>query len=518
MNGYHRSEIRPSPHRNLVMLAILMLALSVRLFRIDQNSIWLDEAWIFNGLFEPNSGYLNPFHISGLFNLSIYILSLFFNLHNELSLHLLSAVLGSASCLLVYLLCLQSGHRTFALIGAILVAVSPLHITYSQDYSVYIFSSFFITLHFYWYTRWTERFEVKYAVWFAFAGLVAINSRPQYAFFSFILILAVLFYSPFKSQLKIKSFLMASAILSLSLYTVFKAFVVTSDVGQLYSPIDLLPQLFRLYDLSMTALFNIPNDQSNFSPHGWIPKNRYDTGAILRIIFSIGFLMGLGYFIGQKNRLMITLGFGILFFVLVTGFGILKSHQFFERYLLIMQPLTVVFMVTFLSSVSQKSRRLKKIASISCLFLISYWLILSASSAYKVSWKAPNREAFETIQTYLSSDVQSAVIVPYFYEWPIARFYLHNNKNVHLPDKTFDFYTEPDKAIRLTNEAYSQLIVDQALELSRSGIDQIFVYSQRGQFTYEAISQALTGHYEKSVIYNYKGILLLRFIRYATTG
>lgn len=492
-------------------LFILFIALLFRFKGLSQNSIWLDESWMFVGLFEDHSGFLKLYSIGGIYNNLMFCFSKVVDLYSEYNLRFLSVILGGLSSLIIFRISRQFTDEIFALCAGICVSVSPLLIVYSQDYSPYIFGSFFMILQYYFFIKWTEQYSYIYSILFGIAGLIGVNTRPQQIFFLFGLIISSLIYKPFVTKKKIKSIFVALSILSFSIITIYITIIFANDMGSRSSHVVDYNLLLKLFDLVMTSLFNLPNKMSTYSPVSSIVFY-YKNAVFFRLFFIISFFIALIYFVKLKNKYMISLSAGINIFVIFSSIGILESNQFFERYLLMIQPLLIIFIVNFLYQIS-RGFYIKKIFVFGFLILlISFWTHLTFNSSYNVRWKPTNREAFQKIMENSFKDRSSYCVVPYFYEWATAKYYLKNSTNVQLIDKSFDFFKELKQSLQFKNDDYKKFALKQIRNLKESGAEQIFIYTRRGKFLVPFIKDELVSSYNENIIYDYGTIVVYQFL------
>ncbi len=126
------------PRAGVLPLVVLVGSL-LRFVGLGQESIWLDEATsIIIARMNPSSviawaaGDIHP---------PLYYMALHFWLHlgeSEFAVRALSAVLGVLSIVVVYALASELFGRRVGLLSALLLAVSPLHVGYSQETRMYV--------------------------------------------------------------------------------------------------------------------------------------------------------------------------------------------------------------------------------------------------------------------------------------------------------------------------------------------------------------------------------------------
>ncbi len=132
----------------LILGLILLLALALRLYRLDGQSLWADEgnsaALALRSLSTITRDAAHDIHPPLYYYLLHFWVGFFGN--SEIALRSLSALAGTALVLATYLLGRELfSHRT-ALISALLAAWSPFQIYYSQETRMYILVSLWASL------------------------------------------------------------------------------------------------------------------------------------------------------------------------------------------------------------------------------------------------------------------------------------------------------------------------------------------------------------------------------------
>jgi len=124
---------------NLVLLLVLALAAGLRLYGLAAESFWFDEAY---------SVWVARHSVAWHIALStqrifppLYYLCLHFWLRlggSEFAVRALSVLIGLSSIIAIYALAWHLFSKRVALLSAFLLAISPLHIWYSQEARMYI--------------------------------------------------------------------------------------------------------------------------------------------------------------------------------------------------------------------------------------------------------------------------------------------------------------------------------------------------------------------------------------------
>ncbi len=131
--------VRRFPSRHLILAGILSLAAVLRLWGLGAESLWFDESysvWV--------AQHSVGWHISLSFQRifpPLYYLMLHFWLPlgtSEVAVRLLSVLCGLVSVLGVYALARELFDQRVAWLSAFLLAISPLHLWYSQEARMYI--------------------------------------------------------------------------------------------------------------------------------------------------------------------------------------------------------------------------------------------------------------------------------------------------------------------------------------------------------------------------------------------
>ena len=135
----------------IVLSAIVLLGLFLRFFNLGKESLWLDEAasyFISNSTSIGNvwSAAFNDHH-PPLHFISLWVIRIFGE--NEFWLRFPSACAGILTIIVVFFLAREIANEKAGLISALILAVSPIHIYYSQEARMYAFAVLFVTLAYY---------------------------------------------------------------------------------------------------------------------------------------------------------------------------------------------------------------------------------------------------------------------------------------------------------------------------------------------------------------------------------
>jgi mannosyltransferase len=133
INGAHTSSSRSAKYTALILL-ITLLAFAARLINLGGDSLWADEIFTLqDSVQNPNyilSGQKID-HPAGYYLIEHYILAIWDA--SEYSLRMVSAFAGVVTIPLIYIIGSLLASRRVGLWAALLLAVAPFHIRYSQE-------------------------------------------------------------------------------------------------------------------------------------------------------------------------------------------------------------------------------------------------------------------------------------------------------------------------------------------------------------------------------------------------
>ena len=133
--------------RNAVLILLLLTAFALRLCRLDHQEIWGDEA---HSAYVASLPLLSAVSPRTETNPPLYHFLLYFWVgltgFSVFALRFLSLVLGVLTVPLVYRLARLAFGEMVGLLAALLCAISPFQVYYSQEARMYALATFFTTL------------------------------------------------------------------------------------------------------------------------------------------------------------------------------------------------------------------------------------------------------------------------------------------------------------------------------------------------------------------------------------
>jgi 4-amino-4-deoxy-L-arabinose transferase-like glycosyltransferase len=162
-----------------IAAGLTLLALLLRLHRIDHEPLWLDEGYtlLFSGMSLPKLILVGGAHEHPpLYYLLVHAIRA---VHDSyLVPRLVSAVAGALSVFAVYLVGARLFSRAAGLIAAALLAIAPLHVWYGQDGRGYELAGLFVLLSYWCLLRALD--APRLSSWIAYALLTVASIYTEY--------------------------------------------------------------------------------------------------------------------------------------------------------------------------------------------------------------------------------------------------------------------------------------------------------------------------------------------------
>jgi len=173
-----------SNKNELILLIILILGLFLRIYDLGNESIWLDEA---SSIADANS---NLFKIvkntAGDNHTPLYAVVLHFWINlfgdSEISTRFLSVLFGFFAIFMIYKVGSLIFDKEVGILGALLVAVSTLHINYSQEVRMYSLMALLTLLSMYFFIQFLNKRSLIISIGYILSSILLIYSH-YYGFF-----------------------------------------------------------------------------------------------------------------------------------------------------------------------------------------------------------------------------------------------------------------------------------------------------------------------------------------------
>ncbi|MXN92572.1 hypothetical protein GR160_15190 [Flavobacterium sp. Sd200] len=229
--------------KNPALIAILVLAAVLRLYKCDYQSLWLDEVLTMNSA-NPKLSF-REFYDSIMFweyipHLYYYFNRIIFSVfgYTTFVARVFSALMGIGGVYAIYLLGKSLLNKRAGLIAALLLSVNYFHISYSQEIRPYGFLFLFSILSFYRLIEFFKSPTAKNAIYYGlftglilhahFFGLITIFSQC-------ILFLVFLFLTPKQDRLNFFKFALLGGVVAIIVFLpAIEPFLRVSDIDSFW--------------------------------------------------------------------------------------------------------------------------------------------------------------------------------------------------------------------------------------------------------------------------------------------
>lgn len=238
------SRIKTWSIKNYWLLVILFVGVFLRLYKLDLQSLWVDE--IFSAILSnPEltfSEVLNNFKLTAHPPVYFILLHLFAKVFgaSAFALKLLSALVGIVGIIYIYKLGKELMNKNIGLIASALLSINYFHIYYSQEARMYSLYFLFVVISFYYLVKFIKSASIKNAILYGVFAALLINTHyfGLFTLCSQIAILAFFVVQPYK--IKRSTFTLRSGIAGLiviaSYLPVFKTVKGHSKTSSLWIP------------------------------------------------------------------------------------------------------------------------------------------------------------------------------------------------------------------------------------------------------------------------------------------
>ncbi len=502
-------------NKNWGILFILFLGFLFRIYGLGKNSFWYDEAY-----FALGAKYVGNYPM--LLKASIWpgfiILIHFWKYlgETEFILRLLPLIFGVFSIATVYKIGKELSDKKVGLASAFLVAISPLHIWYSQELSPYTALVLFSTLSLYFFVKILRGGKPHY--WF---GLIIFNILNVYIHPAAFLILAVemiyfWFYQGRYKHLR-KKFFFAQVLILLFfspwLYNIaialFKIFRLNVEAAPFYDY-----TLIKNYWVPRPSLTSLFWTFKNFSAGYSAP---FPLSVLATGLFFALFIYGASNFKNRQNLSLILLGllFPILFVYIVSKVIPLYVDRYF-------MPSSVFYYILIASGLNKIGRKPIRLIILILICSVNIFGIIAYYSGY-----LPGNLMKEAIGIQIRRDSLQALgyIMQNFRAGDKV---VHNTENT-IP--TFKYYLERDykfkqkpKQLLFYLSQYSDIPVSYEYIIDENGFKKVEIFPKEYKKVWLVLSsESLSGgkksnklewfdrHYKRIEEKRFKGIIVYSY-------
>ncbi len=404
--------------QNYWLLIILLGASALRLFRLDFQSVWMDEIYTLK-VSDP-SQTAKEMHdqivlLEGFPYLYFWMLRAFYAVfgYTELVARLLSAFAGIAGVGAIYVFGKNIFNRQVGLFAAFLLAINEFHIAASQEARPYTLFVLFALIAFYRLSIFIKEQSLKNAIWFGLAAglMLNINFFALFTLFAQALILLfVIIFSTKEDRLKL---LLRSALAGIIAILMF------------------VPNYAIFQKLMNFQSFWVPAPQAD--SYGTMFKEFLGNSEITRFIFLfILFYYAVNLFKEKTDDIrlktiqgnLINYGFVILFFWFMSYFGLLYAKSYYgtslvlSRYFITLVPVVLLALAMGIYLIRNK---VAKAAVIVAILYFAQVNLIGAKKYYSAISKSQYREVSAYIKENNPSKAPVYTSLKFWYDYFLER-------------------------------------------------------------------------------------------------
>lgn len=434
----------------VLLVLILVLAASVRVYNLTTEDLDLAEAFRVTESNTLDSAFyttLNYEEHPPLYNIFLYFWM--FGGSSVFWLRFSSVLFGLGSIFLIYLLGRQFFNQRTGLIAALLLAVNPLHLNYSQNVEPYMFTVFFSFLSMYYFVKALETDRFGHWFWFVVPLLIAGYSDHFIAFLLIAVVLSILFtYSSYKHRLK-SLLLTAGALFFLFIPNLLIALFQIIFLSQSEGSLALRHPLWYLLILPYNLITLIVGERSIFFQASYFPVK-----GLLPILFTFALFYGLLFINGiwplrqEKEKKILLLSW---FFVPIISLYILSFFMFMfidpHRFLFISFPMFILIA----KGISSIRRQWLFIGLFVLLFILGG---MGVYSHYQQHKPLVSSVVSVSPSQYRQGDIVAVMPQQYF---PAVRYYVPP----HIPVTSFPTDFPLDIPVKFSRYDYNQELVNE---------------------------------------------------------
>ncbi len=402
----------------IILLSIICIGSFLRIYKLGNQSFWIDEAKAVQKSRElPSLNKATYWMSPPIYNLLLHFWMIFFG-ESECAVRSLSVVFGILTVLLVYIVGFDLFGKRIALFSALLIAISPCHIGFSQDAKMYSLLSFLGLFSIY--LLYKTLFSKKIFYWLIYFFVTTLMLYTHNWAIFLLISENVFFLLVRKHTINTRKFLLSQLFIGLC-YLPWLPFLFRQAVNlKMYVTVPLtniytIPMLFSVYS---GKIIHLGESFYNVEPFpSVIGVSLY--GLLFFLGLSINGQKQIGKYCFWKSKETLLL---VSCFFLTMGIPFLyglKSPVFSTRYTLIVFPLFCLFVGKGLSEIKSFKRQI---------FLIVILLSVSSFTLHKYYYffmKSYDRQLTDYVRKNLNED-DFIVIAP---NWIGATFEYYYYKN-----------------------------------------------------------------------------------------
>lgn len=488
---------------NAILSIIFVSGLFIRFYHLGTQSIWVDEAWLVEFSKVPFVDI-----ISGKFNQPIMfiILKLVGQMfgYTEASIRFIPALAGAFLILSSYKLGRCFFDIQLSLLSAVMVAISPIAIAYSQEAGNYSILMLIVSLYLRYFLLYMRNNNKRFLFYFGVFALIA-NYLHIYNIF---ILSALLIYITFiqRGNGRNRAVYLAIAIILVLSVPVIIAGLRVSEALEGYYPQSVYAFSFpKLYEYVSAVVFSWLNAPfpTMYVPHynlTFLGKGVMTTvlnTVVAYFLFAV-FLWSIVYNVIKNNKETTLLVLIVVVYCGLAVFAAFRSNQFAERYFLVLLPLIYILMIkAFLHEWKNGVGRFASYAII--VIVLAHFIVTYYQTRDEPLWKqAQVRISANYLRksiNRLNSNEKFAILVPINYETPLVEFCLPDLKSHILWDNEYQSYLYNPKMFLLKFDDQKRYNLRLLTKDRLAKIDVLYVFTERGRDHIGYITEHLAGQF-----------------------
>jgi 4-amino-4-deoxy-L-arabinose transferase-like glycosyltransferase len=505
---------------------LFLLGITFRLPHLDACSLWFDEAWRVAFAEAPlKSFFRSPMAASaqivsyqGLLRLVIHLCG-----HSEWSVRIVPALAGALAVPATYKMAEIALGRWPAVLASLLLCLSPLHITYSQEGAAYTIASLAVPIFLINAAALSEQTGGRqYIVMIASAAIMSLAHLYLAVFVIAVLGLYVLLLRASRKRLVLAALGCAGVMVLLNIPQLSFLSPYSSNGQSGFREVDLWMKSYpiRIANSLVSGPLN-PSVASVFLSDYYVPAVDSNAPLMSKIVAWTALAAALLFApisaitLARRNRhLAVWLGAVALYLTFLVVQPLITNHAQI-RYIV---PVLPICLVAFASiAVSSHRRMVNWLGALVAIALLLNFLSVMERDPPGRKWKPDARSVAERIAADCRAGPGVALIVPEFTEVPLYEFYLRQPgcKILRQPAYADYFYRDHTDLIY---RSQAELLVEsqwfgQLLRKEDGTISTVYIVSQRSKERADEIAEIakpLWAHAERS---STDGILVIRLNR-----
>ena len=418
---------------NYWLIAILFLGAFLRFYKLDFQSVWLDEIHTLNEA-NPNLSFSEVYNsimvceqMPPLYFYSVYFLFKIFGF-TPFVVRFYSAIIGVISLYAIYALGKELTDKKTGMIASLLLSLNIFHLYYSQEARPYGFLTLFTILAFYRLIKYIKSPNLKNSILYGlFAGLMLLSH-----FFGLFVLLAqafiILVFLILSEKKKRTTFFVSSAISAIVALVLFipaiKIFLKVSEIKEFWIPptdLNTIKQIFKDFCGNSDFILIL---------------------AFVGLVYYCVLLIRdknpkKGYNAVVENKLLFSSIILVSWIIIVLAIPIARSYlvipMIVSRYFIVILP---AFILAISIAISNCNNTIAKTTFLTLLACGMFYETAIHSNYYTNVSKAQFRETSQFI-TDNNSDKEPIVSS---LAWYLGYFFKNGDKNFEVVDKPLDNY------------------------------------------------------------------------------